>query len=171
MSKTWTCIYCSFANDCLKIVCMNCRSSKLQQHMEQENSNNKLNLSKQHHALQVTLIKLTSLLNDPCFKKTLIHYSPIDIVFTIFRLKYQWRLYLSRNQVFLIPQKITVKQNDMVHWRFTQWYIPPSVPLELCRMSPCFVFYNFAYKISWRDFNEVRTIVGNIKKWRENYEI
>lgn len=26
--KTWTCSYCSYANDSLKIVCMNCRSSK-----------------------------------------------------------------------------------------------------------------------------------------------
>ena len=29
--KTWTCYYCNYANDCLKIVCMNCRSSKQQQ--------------------------------------------------------------------------------------------------------------------------------------------
>jgi hypothetical protein len=53
LSKKWTCTYCSFANDCLKVVCMNCRSSKLQRHLEQENNDSKINLSKQHHALQI----------------------------------------------------------------------------------------------------------------------
>lgn len=30
--KTWLCVHCNFANDSLKIVCMNCRSSKQHQY-------------------------------------------------------------------------------------------------------------------------------------------
>ena len=48
--------------------------------------------------------------------------------------------------------------------------IPLSVPLELCRMYPCF-FYNFVHKISRWDFNEFRIIDGKIKKWIKKYAI
>jgi len=49
MMKTWTCTYCHYANDNLKVVCMNCRASKQQL---TSNNNNNSNKSICHQTLQ-----------------------------------------------------------------------------------------------------------------------
>ncbi|RNA19738.1 nuclear pore complex protein Nup153-like [Brachionus plicatilis] len=74
--KTWTCAYCSFANDSLKIVCMNCRSSKQMRHNadqldhkvhlnlkrarrnhHNQQSQNTLNTSNEENELEQSVIK------------------------------------------------------------------------------------------------------------------
>jgi hypothetical protein len=52
----------------------------------------------------------------------------------------------------------------MVHYRFTQWYIPTSVPLELCRMWHD-INWNFDLYTPW-EFNEFRILVhGTLSQW------
>lgn len=52
-NKSWVCTHCHFANDSLKIVCMNCRATK--QHPTQQNGNQVADMStvaKMHHSVQ-----------------------------------------------------------------------------------------------------------------------